>query len=311
VKRSLKVARTGVAVALLAWGGLASVHAVSQSRAAVTPTTVMVNNSPATRVSAFYLDIGASSSLGVQAIPGRSEGYSNDLVSLEAARGVALGLKEVGCPGETSASILLRGPQSHVQLMESRCYHHGPGQLAQSTSYLKSHRGELGLVTIDSGFNDVRTCLNTATVNQACFDTNLAIVKLDLPILLSDLRSAAGPLVHFVGLEYSDPFLQHYLSGPQGATQATLSLQDMDSLNAVLASDYAHAGMAVANVPAFYDSADSTLTTLAPYGSIPTDVKQICLMTWMCTSAHDDHANKLGYEVEADAILKVLPKVFH
>lgn len=311
MRRSLKVARTGVLAGLVVLGGLIALHEGSPSGRSVPTTTVVVNSSPTARVSAFYLDVGASSSLGIQAIPGRSEGYSNDLVQLEAARGVALGLKEVGCPGETSASILLRGPKSHVRLMESRCYHGGPGQLAQATRFLRSHRTQLGLVTVDSGFNDVRTCLNTPKVNQTCFDTNLALVKVDLPVLLRDLRAASGPEVHFVGLQYSDPFLQDYLSGAQGRAQAALSLQDMNALNAVLAVDFSHAGMAVANIPAVYDSADTTLSTLAPYGSIPTNVKRVCQMTWMCTSAHDDHANQLGYEVEADAILKVLPSALH
>ncbi len=305
--------RTGVFFGLLALGGSIAVHEVSHTNSDLTePTTsITVTNSPATRTSAFYLDVGASSSLGIQEIPGRNNGYSNDLVRLEAARGVALSLKEVGCPGETSASILLRGPKSHIRLMESRCYHGGPGQLAQATNFLKSHFDQLGLVTVDSGFNDVRTCLNTAIVNQSCFESNLAAVKLNLPILLSDLRRAAGPRVHFVGLQYADPFLQHYLSGSQGRVQAALSLRDMTALNLVLANDYAHAGMAVANIPAAYDSLDSTASTLAPYGAIPLNVKQICLMTWMCTTARDDHANDLGYQTEAAAILKVLPSALH
>lgn len=309
----MKIVRTGVLAASLALGGAIAVHEVSHTKSDLTEptTTVTVTNSPATRVSAFYLDVGASSSLGIQAIPGRNNGYANDLVRLDAARGVALSLKEVGCPGETTASILLRGPQSHVRLMESRCYHGGPGQLAQATSFLKSHFDQVGLVTVDSGFNDVRTCLNTTTVNQSCFESNLSTVRLDLPILLSNLRRAAGPRVHFVGLEYADPFLQHYLSGPQGRAQAVLSLRDMTALNLVLATDYAHAGMAVANIPAAYDSLDSTTSTLAPYGAIPLNVKQVCLMTWMCTTAHDDHANDLGYQTEAAAILKVLPGALH
>lgn len=305
--------RTGVFAGLFALGGSIAVHEVSHTNSNLTePTTsITVTNSPATRTSAFYLDVGASSSLGIQAIPGRDNGYSNDLVRLEAARGVALSLKEVGCPGETSASILLRGPQSHIRLMESRCYHGGAGQLAQATSFLKSHFDQLGLVTVDSGFNDVRTCLNTTIVNQSCFESNLAVVKRNLPILLSDLRRAAGPRVHFVGLQYADPFLQHYLSGSQGRVQAALSLRDMTALNLVLANDFVHAGMAVANIPAAYDSLDSTASTLAPYGAIPLNVKQICLMTWMCSTAHDDHANDLGYQTEAAAILKVLPSALH
>ena len=305
-RRPLTILGAGVLAGALVLAGVALER--SATPAATPPTTTTTaGNYPAPHVSGFYLDVGASSSLGTQAIPTLTQGYSNDLTSLEAARGVALTLKEVGCPGETSASILLRGNQSRIQLMKSRCYHGGPAQLALASAYLLAHRTQVGVVTIDIGFNDVRPCLLPSTVNQSCFETNLAVIKRDVPQLVSDLLSVAGPKTHFVALEYADPFLQHYLSGLNGQAQAALSLRDIDELNATLVSIYQSRHIALANVPALFHSADTTPTTLKPFGVVPENVKEICQLTWMCTSAHDDHANKQGYEVEASAILAALP----
>ena len=298
-----------MAIAIVAVLGLVLVITRAPTNSSSAPTTTFsIKVGANARSFGFYLDVGASSSLGTQPIPSRTEGYSNDLVRLEAARGVGLTLKEVGCPGETSQSVLLRGPVAHIKLMQSRCYHGGPGQLAQARKFLLQQRANMGVVTIDIGFNDIRPCINSSTVDQSCFATGLGQVRANLPVLISELRRSAGPKVHFVGLLYADPFVADYLAGSTTArARAALTLRDMSQLNTVLTGAYRAQGVAVADIPEAYHSGDSTPTNLKPYGTIPTNVKYACLYTWICTSDHDDHANALGYAAEAVVILKALP----
>ena len=65
------------------------------------------------KLTAFYLDIGGSESLGFQptGISGHNgertnTGYANDLLLREGLKGVALQLQQVGCPGDTVQSML-------------------------------------------------------------------------------------------------------------------------------------------------------------------------------------------------------------
>jgi hypothetical protein len=130
-----------------------------------------------------------------------------------------------------------------------------------------------------------------------------------MPSVLRQLRAAAGPSVSFVGLTYADPFLARYVL-PAGPTPATASLTYMNQLNADLVAAYGAARMPVARVPAAFETSDTSMTTLAPFGSVPVDVAQICRLTWMCTPAPygpDDHPNKAGYELIARTIMASLP----
>ena len=52
-----------------------------------------------------------------------------------------------------------------------------------------------------------------------CANSGLAGVKRDMPSVLHQLRSAAGPYVSFVGLTYADPFLARYVK-PAGPVPA-------------------------------------------------------------------------------------------
>jgi len=264
-----------------------------------------------TTTSGFYLAIGASASLGFQPTGivnhnGRrtSDGYANDLVLLEAYQGVALTLRQIGCPGETVQSILNTRVADH-------CYTLPETQMTQAVAFLRANRSSVGVVTVDLGFNNIRLCLWAAPVNEACANQAIAAVHVDMPKVLKELKDAAGPNVRFVGLEYNDPFLARYINGAAGAAAATVGLVAMDRLNATLNQVYVAAGVSVANVPALFDT-DVTTRIAAPGGGvIPENVAQACAMTWMCYTAPfgpDDHPNDAGYSLIAQAIAAVLPK---
>ncbi|MGC2487023.1 MAG: hypothetical protein WA359_12360 [Acidimicrobiales bacterium] len=260
----------------------------------------------------YYLDIGASESLGVQptGIPGHNGeqtdvGYANDLIVREALKGVALTLTEIGCGADDVQSLLDTTTRSDV------CNQPPTTQLTRATAYLAAHKSDPVLVTIDLGFNNVRPCMQDDPVNVACIDQGVSTVQRDLPIIMKDLKAAAGPHTRFVGIEYDDPFLGYYLDGASGPARATTTLQGMDDLDTVLGRVYANAGAGVATVPSLFEMNDNSTMTLDNVGTIPVNVQETCEFTWFCDAAPfgpDDHPNTAGYALIAQAIEDTLPK---
>ncbi|HEY5104578.1 MAG TPA: SGNH/GDSL hydrolase family protein [Acidimicrobiales bacterium] len=260
--------------------------------------------------SSYFLAIGASSSLGFEptGIPHHRsrrtlEGYADDVVTLEGYKGVALTLTQIGCPGETVQTILNTKVADH-------CYTLPVTQLTRTFTFFKAHQGGPGLVSIDLGFNDVRPCLSPTTIDEACVAAGIAAVKVDMPRLLTVLKNAAGPHVKFVGLEYYDPFLTHYFDGANGPAVANQTLVAINQLNAVLAQAYSAAGVAVADVPTYFQMNVTTRVTVANVGVIPVNVEQTCNLTWMCQPAPygpDDHPSDEGYLQIANAMTPVIP----
>ena len=293
MKRLAGVATIAVAVGLVV--GLSLRLGVGHSSAA--GDTIVKPPATSRYVSGdFYLAVGASSSLGYQpmGIPGGREhatkrSYADDLVELQAKKGVTLSLLQIGCPGETAASML-----SAVD----HCFSTSDGQLHQAVLFLRSHRNEAGIVTVDLGFNDVRACLTRPALVPVCANAGVAAVRNSMPKVLSELRSAAGPRVRFVGLLAADPFLAHYLQGPKGRADAASTLTTMNQLNDVLRADYVAAKIPVADVAFTFQSDDQNLVALAGVGEVPTNVAVICHLTWMCDVSPwgpDDHPNDAGY----------------
>lgn len=270
-------------------------------------STAATSNSPS---QPFYLVVGASSSQGTQpsGVPSHNsrrtqDGYANDVVALEQQNHVDFQLNQIGCPGETAESLLNTSVADH-------CYTLPTTQMTIALKFLQANRQRPGLVTIDLGFNDIRPCLTNATVNESCVATGINNVRVALPKDLAELRSAAGPQVHFVGFNYEDPFLAHYLEGPVSITNAQETLTDMMRLNQVLQSVYAAAHIPVANLAGEFQSLNSTRVAIPNVGTIPVNVQFACLYTWMCQPkpfGPDDHPNNAGYMLIAEAIVKVLP----
>ncbi len=263
------------------------------------------------KVSGYYLDVGASESLGFQptGIPGHNGartnvGYANDLIQREALNGISLSLEQVGCPGDTVQSVL------NTKASDA-CYQAPTTQLTKADAYLEAHQLDPVLVTVDLGFNDVRPCLEANPVDQTCLSAAIAAVQVDLPKILKDLQSSAGPNTHFVGLEYTDPYLGYYMNGTGGPAEATATLVGIDHLDTVLGQVYAQAGVPMANVPSLFDTNDNATTTVPNVGTMPTNVKEACQLTWFCYGSPfgpDDHPNNAGYSLIAQAIELALPR---
>jgi hypothetical protein len=285
-------------------GAFILVHVSAPVAAGGAPTPV--------KFTSYYLDIGASESLGVQptGIPGHNGeatdvGYANDLVVRESLKGVALTLQEIGCGGDDVQSLLDTTTRSDV------CNQPPNTQLTTAKAYLTAHESNPVLVTVDLGFNNVRTCLEANPVNDTCIDRGIVAIQRDLPIIMRDLKAASGAQTRFVGIEYSDSFLGYYLDGPTGPARAAATLRGVDQLDNVLGKIYAKAGAFVAKVPSLFEMNDTALTTLGNIGTVPINVKEACELTWFCDAAPfgpDDHPNTAGYSLIAASIEDVLPK---
>ena len=254
---------------------------------------------------AFYLVIGASDSLGVQpSTTSRGghrtdQGYANDIVAAEAAQGVLLDMTQIGCPGETTFTMMNGG---------DHCYRGTTTQLSTAIDFLTRHRADTGLVTIDLGFNNLLPCLVHGALDATCVDNLLPQLRLDMTTILTALKAAAGAHVTFVGLDHFNPYLASAAGGPSGRTIADASVRPLTTLNKTLSDVYASLAIPVAHVAAAFHLADSDPVNVAPGTRVPSDALHVCALTYMCRAqrAPNFHPDSRGYRIIAATILNVL-----
>lgn len=249
----------------------------------------------------YYVAVGDSLASSVQPIGDpehlyrTDEGYVEQL--LETARGTypKLALVKLGCPGETTATLIQGGICT---------YPHG-SQLDEAVSFLRAHRELVAFVTIDIGANDF------PCQTPECIPAGIERIQQNLPTILTALREAAGPDVPIVGMTIYNPFLAAWLMGPEGQQLAQYVASPLVGMvNEVLRGSYGAAGIPVADVEGAFSSFDfSTYVELPGIGSVPLSVARICMWTWVCAPpplGPDNHANADGYGVMAAAFALVL-----
>jgi lysophospholipase L1-like esterase len=247
-----------------------------------------------------YLALGASASVGVQpssTAPGgqpTDDGYADKLVASARSRWPGLELTKLGCPGETTATMITG---------VDRCRYPQGSQLSAAAAFLRAHPSTR-LITVDLGFNGIRGCMTRGSVAWSCVATGIAQVRQQLPTVLSALRAAAGPETAIVGVGHYDPFLAAALRGPAGQQFADASLRAIGQLDQTLRSIYAQFGMPMADVLGAFHSTDTAAATVAGQ-STSVGVQQVCQLTWMCARhplGPNIHPTDRGYQVIADAI---------
>jgi lysophospholipase L1-like esterase len=239
-----------------------------------------------------------------------SQGYADDLEArYSPAFAGGLTLVKLGCPGETSTSMLTGAG--------SPCSYPQGSQLAAALAFLRAHRGQTTLVTLDIGANDIDGCVTAGTISQTCVASGITAVSRNLPPILGALRLAAGRQVRIAGMNLYDPFLADYLTGTAGRTAATQSVAVATAVNQVIAASDQKSGVLTADVQDAFSTTDFTGTAVLPgAGTVPLNVARICTWTWMCVPAPvgpNIHANAAGYQVIAAAFARVigpLPRPF-
>jgi lysophospholipase L1-like esterase len=241
----------------------------------------------------FYVALGDSLAASYQ--PGRGEttkGYVDDLWREFAKQIDGLGLRNLGCPGETSASLITGDA--------SPCYSPGGSQLDTAVAFIENHPGQIAFITVDIGTNDIfEGCLDdTGFLPRPCVRHVLPDVRSRLSDIFDDLGAAAGPGVPIVSMTYHDPLLGLWGSVPGGRVAARVSLRSMVAANEAFATTYADSGVATADVATTFRIEDwSDTVVVAGRGRIPLNVALTCRWTWFCSPKFfgDPHPNQTGY----------------
>jgi lysophospholipase L1-like esterase len=253
--------------------------------------------------SSYYLALGDSLSQGVQpdaagASVETGQGYPDLVYATLLASHPALRLVRLGCPGETTQTMMHGGI----------CHYSAGSQLAAATAFLRAHRGHVFLVTIDIGANDLEDCGNQPGITQlaSCIG-QLPKATANVAAILASLRAAAAPGVRIAGMNYYLPALAEWRSGLLGRATAELSEKFAVAYDDLLKRAYGQAGITVANVFGAFETTNfGDPVTVPGIGSVPRNVARICQWTWECAPpprGPNQHANAAGYRVIADAIL--------
>ena len=239
----------------------------------------------------YYLSLGDSLAFGYQpdlvaagdlnAADYRS--YAEDYAAMRPN----LTLINFGCPGETTHTMLAGGCPWPGTLHDS--YGGAGSQAAAALAFLSAHQGEVSLISIDIGSNDLLSlvdgCQGAANPQQCILNglpSSLAALATNYATLLTELVAAA-PGAHLVLFNYYNP-LALDLPGSDELTGLASNLVDQ------LAT-------------AFHATVADAFETMNHVAGSPSERAFLCTRTWECTSFHNIHPTDLGYRALAIALL--------
>ena len=285
------------AVAALAAGGCSAPARTGPVR------TAPAGDRHASAPAVYYLALGDSLSQGVQpdasgaSVPTRY-GYADRLYTTLRHRRPGLRLVKLGCPGETTFTMIHGG----------MCSYPGGSQLTAADRFLRAHRARVSLVTLDIGANDPDSCIAKPSVVKlaACAGSSIPRATANLATILRQLRRAA-PHARIIAMNYYLPALAAWRNGEGGQLLARGSELVTTGYNALLTRVYKTFGVRVADVSgAFHTSDFSPQVTVPGLGPLPRNVAAICRWTWECAPSPrgpNEHPNPAGYQVIARAFL--------
>jgi lysophospholipase L1-like esterase len=268
----------------------------------------------------YYLALGDSLSQGVQ--PNASgvsvetdQGYANQLYTILRKQIPTLALVKLGCPGDTTTSMLT-GKGNAAAAATYKCDRKGGSQEAAAVALLKAHhaKGEIALVTVDIGANEVDGCTAPGVALLPCVTAGENTIKINTPLILKRLRMAAGKGTAFAAMNLYDPILADYLLGPYAASQGLgeNSVGLAKSVNGLIqAADQAQ-GFKTADVADAFDTYDGTDMVSFDGQLVPKNVAEVCMLSWACTApprGPNIHANVHGYKVIAATLESTLGKL--
>jgi lysophospholipase L1-like esterase len=255
----------------------------------------------------YYLALGDSLAQGVQPNAAgvsvkTSEGYPDQLYATLRRTRPALELVKLGCPGETTSTMIDGGI----------CRYRGGSQLAAAAAFLQAHRGRVLLVTLDIGANDPEQCGGRPGLSQLarCAVKDIPSAVTHLATIMDRLKAAsekgAGEVggVRIVGMTYYLPALAEWHSGLPGRMVARVAAKLAATYNRLLTRVYVKSGARVADVFGVFETAD--FGTPAD-SSVPRNVARLCQWTWACAApprGPNQHANQAGYQVIAGTFLQ-------
>lgn len=230
-----------------------------------------------------YMALGDSVAAGTQQpLPFTDNDYTDQLFGhLEGAYGFD-GFVNLACPGDDT--VEMRFGTGGASPFGSLCYGPyaqlppgGTSQLDVAVDYLTAHPGEVRLITIAIGANDILACDPTDPPEElnACLGAQLGQIGDNLPAIVGTLQAVA-PGVPIVAMNYYNPNLAFWITGPDGQALAAESLGLTAIFNGTLEAVYGAFGVPVADVAKAFD------TYALDNGEPPTNVRRICALTLMC-----------------------------
>jgi lysophospholipase L1-like esterase len=266
-----------------------------------------------TKTPAYYVSLGDSYSIGYQPTStnpgGGTPGYTAYVAKKE-----KLTLENFGCGGATTSSIIASIGCGDPAYSDAVPYPTTTQEQAALT-FIADNPGEVKLVTVSIGGNDVTSCagLSGATTAQilGCVEAADTAITTNVTSLVSSLDGALtanGDTAPVIGLTYPDVILGDWVY-PAGATNqslASLSTVAFDNLiNPALEAAYGGAAHFVNVTQAPYKEAtagdDTPLTDTTKVGTyfkadglLPDAVDEVCQLTYFCTLGNI-HANDKGY----------------
>jgi lysophospholipase L1-like esterase len=253
----------------------------------------------------YYLSLGDSLSVGAQpnaqgtTLP-TNQGYANFLYAIEKRKIKHLKLEQLGCPGESTGSMISGGLCT---------YPAGGSQLQAALQFIAKHK--IAFITLDIGANDFDTCESAAgIISTTCVDNGISTINANASTIASGLRQAVGPKIKIVAMTYYDIFLADYLKGTLGRTEASLSVPLTESVNDSLSADFTAHNFLIADVGTAFDVYTPFTTTVSTaMGTLPVAVAQACELTWVCSAppiGQNIHATTAGYQEIAAVFAAVL-----
>ncbi len=238
----------------------------------------------ATGSNALYLALGDSLAAGYQ--PGGTELRDTAYPALAAGRlagdGADLTVENLSCSGETTTSLIEGG----------RCDYPEGSQLQAAEATLGAADGQVALVTIDIGGNDLLRCVrDSATIDTVCVAEGVATVEKNLPGILDRLRTAAGQSVPVLVLGYYNPWLAaQALDQPvEGVAEAATAYTQLSDTIETAAKE---SGTTFVSLDEAFATADTTPTEVGGR-TIPENAARVCTLTNLCT-AGDIHFTDEG-----------------
>ena len=270
----------------------------------------------------YYVALGDSLSVGIQPTARGQQlitrqGYVTDLYAHYATQVPRLKLKELGCPGDDTGNVI-SGQGNAAAAKVYHCDREGGSQLNAAVAFIRAHAGQVKLISIDIGTNDVNACLDPAVYERglrytiACIKHGVQSIAINLPKILAALTRVAAPGTELVGGDIYDPFLAGLLTRNKLVDAiSTQSVGLITKVNAEIAYADAKAGFRTADVAGAFLTYDSAKVKAPAYGgTAQRNLVVLCSYTWVCAKAPrgpNIHPNPTGYSVMARAFEQVLP----
>jgi lysophospholipase L1-like esterase len=287
----------------------------------------MAHDDDRTEHPAAYLALGDSVAAGTQQpAPFTSNGYTDHLYEHLRQKYEFDTFVNLACPGDDTIEMI--SGTGGGSPFGSLCYGPfaqlppgGTSQLDAAVAYLTTNPGEVGLITIAIGANDLLACDTSAPPDElnACVAAQLGQIGSNLPVIIGTLQAAA-PGVPILGMNYYNPNLAFWITGPDGQAFATASLALTDAFNTTLEAVYSAFSVPVADV----EEAFRTFRTDG--GDVPKNVSEICKLTLMCEKTRgsyvltdydpvepdpqtDIHPSHKGYHRITNAHIKIIRRL--